>query len=90
VIQCISVNRAGNVPLQATDHLAGATIIYTGTSIFYIDNSCNIYWQGTTLNLGGSGTLISLNLAGYRSRYFRNCAFIFSTSDTAASIEYLS
>jgi hypothetical protein len=85
VISVISVNRAGSVPPAAADALSGAAITIT-SGIFYLDPYVSTYWQGVTFTLGGTGTTISFGNAGNKTLYFKNCAFIFTTSTTTANI----
>lgn len=85
VIQVISVNRAGSVPPAVADYLAGAAIAVSAGS-FTLDPACNDYWQGVTFTLSGTGTgFVFANLAN-KGHYFRNCAFVLTTSTTTATI----
>jgi hypothetical protein len=86
VVQVISVNRAGAVPPAAADALAGAALAYNGAGAWAFDGGTNSFLQGVTITLGGSGTSLTFNSGGAKSFYFKNCAFVFSTSSTAASI----
>lgn len=85
-IAVISVNRTGSVPPVAADALSGATIIYNGGSSLNIDPLTNQYWEGITFNLGGTATNFYLCFNGTKSNYFKNCAFVFSTSITNATM----
>jgi hypothetical protein len=82
VIQLISVNRAGSVPPVAADALSGAAIVATNS--LTLDNLCNLLWQGVTITLGGAGGNITFGNSNYKTHYFRNCAFVFTTSTTNA------
>ena len=85
VIQTISVNRAGSVPPVVTDYLAGA-VIACSASNFYLDNICNMYWQGITFTLGGTTAALYFSNSNYKAHYFKNCAFVFTTSITTANL----
>lgn len=86
VIQFISVNRAGSVPPAPGDTLSGATIYANGSGQFTFDNPTNTYWQGVTINFGGTCSALSFGLNGSRGFYLRNCAINFTTSTTTAYI----
>ena len=87
VIQFISVNRAGSVPPVAADALSGATIIIATASNGIFDNWCGAYWQGMTINLGGTCTNLFFGSNGQKPIYLKNCAIVLSTSTTAATIQ---
>lgn len=85
IVEVVSVNRAGSVPPQAADQLSGANITLTsGTPIF--EPYTNVYWQGVTFTIGGAAGGLSLASSGAKGHYFRNCAFVFTTSNTSAAI----
>jgi hypothetical protein len=85
VLQIISVNRAGSVPPVAADIQNGATIALNGaggTTSIELDGLCNIFYQGATFALSGSGTSINMyfNQGGSKAHYLKNCAIVFSTT----------
>lgn len=86
VIQHISVNRAGSVPPQAADYLAGASIANNGSGNWWLEANTNTYWQGVTFNTAGSATSFLLTNSANKGFYLRNCAIVFSTSVTTASL----
>lgn len=86
LLQFISVNRAGSVPPLSADQLSGAAITVTSSQL-YLDASSNVYWQGITFNVGGTANELRLNSSGSKEHYFRNCAIVFSTSNTTAVID---
>jgi hypothetical protein len=86
VVQAISVNRTGSVPPVAADALSGAAITYTGAGTMILEPYSDTYWQGVTFTLGGSATNLQLAFNGGKSHYFKNCAFVFTTSVTTAAI----
>jgi hypothetical protein len=85
VLSAISVNRAGSVPPVAADATSGATIVQS-SGTFTIEPFFNQYWQGITFNLGGTAGILNFGSSGEKINYFKNCAFVFSTSVTTASI----
>ena len=89
IFSVISVNRAGSVPPVAADALSGAAINYNGSVNWSFDPNTNNYWQGITFTLGGTGISIALSNGGIKSHYFKNCAFVFTTSVTGGLIYVL-
>ena len=90
VIQFISVNRAGSVPPVAADAQSGAAITYNTFAAFLITFAAlvNMYWQGITFTLGGTGgsTLAFNTQNANKGHYFKNCAFVLATPSAAARI----
>lgn len=77
VTQIISVNRAGNVPPQATDALSGATLETGSFEQISTGAYCSIYWQGITIN---SGEYIYFGQNGVQKQYLRNCTLTFNST----------
>lgn len=82
----ISVNRAGSVPPVAADIQNGAAISYTGASTLFFDATADHFWQGFTFTLGGSASFLYFNSGQSKLHYFKNCAFVFTTSATTAKL----
>jgi hypothetical protein len=80
LIQILSVNRAGSVPPIAADLQSGAAYSVSGAINIVIDAYCNLFWQGVTIRSNGG---FAFNSSGSKSQYFKNCAFVFTTSSTA-------
>jgi hypothetical protein len=95
LIQMISVNRAGSVPPVSTDAQSGAAITINTFTAFTITFGAlvNMYWQGITFTLGGTGgSTLNFNVTGnintmtLKGHYFKNCAFVLSTTSAAARL----
>jgi hypothetical protein len=86
-VQIISVNRAGSVPPTPGDILSGAAIAVTAGSLGLDAPGANDYWQGFTFTLGGTATILYLAVNNARSHYLKNCAIVFTTSSTTATIQ---
>lgn len=84
VVEVISVNRAGSVPPVAADALSGAVISYNGGGNFLLDPIVNGYWQGVTFTIAGTAGGLYLANSYAKAHYFKNCAFVFTTSTTSA------
>lgn len=88
LIQIISVNRAGTVPPVAADVLAGAALTFNAaTQTIQIDPLVDMFWQGLTFTFSGAtANTLQFGTTGLKSHYFKNCAFVFSTSAATGRI----
>lgn len=80
VIQFLSVNRAGNVPPQTSDLLAGAALVAASSNNIQFDPQCNNYWQGFSFTVSGTSGAIYFSSGDSKSLYFKNCQMVFSNA----------
>ncbi|MVT71060.1 hypothetical protein GPL21_39140, partial [Bradyrhizobium pachyrhizi] len=82
-IKVISVNKAGSVPPVAADLQAGASISVNTTLTF--DSTCPYWFDGITFTQTANSSVNFNGFLGNKSFYFKNCAFVFSSSGGATN-----